>query len=82
VDDGAVLADVKRKLKREDPEHEAELFDALQRIWFAGGREATLAWMAAKKMGSVADAFSAWVDANPAAAKALLDASKREGAAA
>jgi hypothetical protein len=84
VDDIAVLAEIKKKVRREDPKNAPQLYDALQRIWFAGGREATLAWMATKNMATVVEAFSDWVDKNGDAARALLEkaASSGRGAAA
>jgi len=84
VDDAAVLAEVKKNVKRDDPANATSLYAALERIWFAGGREATLAWMASHKIANVVDAYSDWVDKNADAARALLEkpATSKRGAAA
>jgi hypothetical protein len=72
VDDTAVLAEMKEKLERDDPEHAKELFEVCERVWFAGGREATIAWMTAHNIQGVVDAFDDWMDKNRKAAEALL----------
>jgi hypothetical protein len=79
VDDTAVLAEVKKKLKHDDPKNAAALYGLLRRIWFAGGREATLAWMASQNIASVVEAFRDWVEKNPETANALLQESPQAG---
>ena len=79
VDDTAVLREIKANLHKGDPATAETHFEAMERIWRGGGREATVAWMAKHPFPSVVDAFDDWMEKNVDAARAMLhDAPKHE----
>jgi hypothetical protein len=79
VDDTTVLREIKANLYKGDPTTAETHFEAMERIWRGGGREATVAWMAKHPFPSVVDAFDDWMEKNVDAARAMLHgASKHE----
>jgi hypothetical protein len=72
VDDTTVLHEIKANLYKGDPAAAQTHFEAMERIWRGGGREATIAWMAKHKFPSVVDAFDDWMEKNVEAARAML----------
>jgi hypothetical protein len=73
-DDETVLAGVRAKVekKQKDPAKAEHLFGTLKRIWLAGGREKTIAWMQTHGVNNAVDAFDAWVKAHTPEAMAMV----------
>jgi hypothetical protein len=73
-DDEIVLAGVRAKVekKEKDSAKAEQLFGVLKRIWLAGGREKTIAWMQAHGVKNAVDAFDAWVSGHMDEARAML----------
>lgn len=72
VDDKAVLDGLLEKLRAEDASTAEQSFASLKRLWLAGGREATVAWMKKHKFPTALDAFNDWMEKNLDAAQAML----------
>jgi hypothetical protein len=72
VDDKAVLDGLLEKLRAEDATTAEQSFASLKRLWLAGGREATVAWMKKHKFPTALDAFNDWMEKNLDAAQAML----------